>query len=256
MNVVSKIHFFTSIFYKMKTVKSLLILMLFSFTFSASFAQEVKIPDHNLPGGEDPEYAIQLATYRSQKALDDNLHVLRALDSGSDEHLYLSQKVGNKIKVYLVGKYGSFYPSSEMIDATRKVKSTKGFEGAFLKLVNDELSSFQPILINTVADPYGKVEELTAKGESAVEEVKEKKYKIQLGVFSDVLSTSHLAKAYGLTKWEEANIARVVSYDFTKVDEEICRRYYYGAYKNKRDARTAKRKLEKKTGRKLMMVKR
>jgi len=240
----------------MKTVKSLLILMLLSFTFSASFAQEVKIPDHNLPGGVDPEYAIQLATYRSQKALDNNLPVLGALDTGSDEHLYLSQKVGNKIRVYLVGKYGSFYPSTEMIDATRKVKSTKGFEDAFLKLVNDELSSFKPILVNTVADPYEKVEELTAKGGSAVEAVEEMKYKIQLGVFSDEQSPSHLAKAYGLTKWEEKNIERVVSHDFTKVDEEVCRRYYYGTYRNKRDAKAAKKKLEKKTGRTLMMVKR
>jgi len=240
----------------MKTVKSLLLLMLFSLVLTTSFAQEVKIPDHSLPGGVDPEFAIQLATYGSQKALDNNLPVLRALDSGSDEHLFLSHKVGNKIKVYLVGKYGSFYPSTEMIDATRKVKSTKGFEDAFLKLVNDDLSSFKPILVNTVVDPYEKVEELTAKGGSADEAAEEMKYKVQLGVFSDVQSPSHLAKAYGLTKWEESNIERVVSHDFTKVDEEVCRRYYYGAYKNKRDAKTAKRKLEKKTGRKLILVKR
>ncbi|MEL6925918.1 MAG: hypothetical protein AAFO94_17885, partial [Bacteroidota bacterium] len=69
-------------------------------------------------------------------------------------------------------------------------------------------------------------------------------------------SAEAIGKAYGLTKWETANIHRVVSHDFTKVDEEVCRRYYYGKYDSKAKARQARKKLEKKTGRRLMVVKR
>ena len=226
----------------MRTIKLTLLLTLCLAFVNTTFSQD----------GVDPELGIQLATYSSQKSLNANLPKLNALQTGALNHLFLSHRTGNQIKVYLVGEYGYFYPGMETDDALKAVKANKGFEGAFLKRINDERLKFKPLLVNTVTNPLDNDDDLTAKGG---EQKTEKRYRVQLGVFSELKSPEYIASAYGLTSWEKTNFDRVVQQDFTKVDDEVCRRYTYGAYHKKSDARKAKRKLEKKSGRKLMLIK-
>ena len=172
-----------------------------------------------------------------------------------------AEKVGNMIKVYLLwhnGEWGTdqlFYPGDQLNGALSYAK--KKHKGAFRR---SDVKFENLISSYDAYEKYGKdalPDEYTSKGGTIdlTPKAAPAKYKIQLGAFKTMRTDDYIADQYGLTDLEKENTDRLLSYDFTKADGKVLRRYYFGEYDSKADAIVKKKALEKKTNRKLLLVK-
>ena len=79
-------------------------------------------------------------------------------------------------------------------------------------------------------------------------------FKIQLGVFSERKSLNAIAKHFGLSASEKADLKKQLSHDFIKIDGKVCRRYFYGGFETKADADAKKSELEAKSNMEFTVV--
>lgn len=237
----------------MKTVK-LITLGLLTFLFANKI----------LAQGSTHYYVIQLATYSSWEDFAKDEQKFYANTGTADNNIY-GEKVGNSIKVYLLdsqeGSAVFFYDYARIQEVLAVVRQNPNWKGAFRKGgVNWENLTYYGEVFNKYKNPIP--EEFSAKGDRIeaesddVETAADKEYKVQLGVYKEEKSKDFIINTYGFSKEDAAAYDDMVTYDFVKVKNKICRRYYVGGFQSKKTAEPFKKDFEKKSKRKLMIVKR
>ncbi len=231
----------------MRTTSSLLVLLFISFFAFDSVAQE-----------DDKSYVIQIATLGSFEELAEKKEDFSYCMS------CFTEKVGKRVKVYQLmwnSEYqsGDFYSSYFKDRLKEDLKYAKErHKGAFTrsdvkwKNLVDVWEVFEEYKNKTTPTEY------TAKGGTSVESTTSNeavKYKIQLGAFKEQKSLDYIADRYGLSETEKNEVEELLTYDFKKIRKVICRRYFFGEYSSKKVALAKKKALEKKTNRKLILVK-
>jgi len=238
----------------MKTIKlftAIILALLFS---SQTFAQE-----------STHYYVIQVATYSSWAdfAKDEQKFYT---NTGTADNNFYGEQVGNSIKVYLLdsqqGDAMFFYNYERTMEVLDVVKNNPHFKGAFRKAgINwDNL-----VYYGDVFDQYKKEvpsefsdkgERINTESDDQVAEAEDKEFKVQLGVFKEEKSKDFIINTYGFSEVDAAAYDAIVSYDFVKVKNKICRRYYVGGFPSEKTAEPFKKDFEKKSNRKLMIVQR
>lgn len=237
----------------MKTIKLIALLFLTFFFTNKILAQ-----------GSTHYYAIQLATYSSWEDFAKDEQKFYENTGTADNNIY-GEKVGNSIKVYLLdsqeGSAVFFYNYDRIQEVLSVVRQNPNWKGAFRKTgVNWE----NLIYYGEVFDQYKNAipEEFSAKGtrieteSNEAEAAQDKEFKVQLGVYKEEKSKDFIINTYGFSEEDAAAYDDIVSYDFVKVKNTICRRYYVGAFQSKKTAEPLKKDFEKKSNRKLMIVER
>jgi hypothetical protein len=232
----------------MKTTHLFPILFLCLFSYINSYAQE-----------GDKAYVIQLATYDNWEDFANNEQAFYTNTGTADNNIF-AEEIGNRVKVYLLDSYQGgveyFYAGSHLDKVLKTVKNNPNFKDAFRRSDVD----FQNLIYyGDVFEKYKNNKtptEYTSKGTNINATTSTgAKYKIQLGVFKEWKSLDFIADQYGLKQVDQNKATTLLSHDFTKVKNNVCRRYYYGEYNNK-EAATAKMKaLENASKRKLLLVK-
>jgi len=226
----------------MKLIKSISILLFFILFTYESFAQE------------DKRYVIQLATYSSMDAF------VKEKDKYPASDQVWVEKIGKTVKVYLLhydgqyDDYSLFYPGESLENASKWTK--KEFKGAFRRsdVKKDNLKMAYEIF-KEYKDKKVRPSEYTSKGEpTEIDVEKSSKYKIQLGVFQEQKSLDYIADNYGLSNFEKNKVEEFLTHDFKKVKKVICRRYFFGDFDTKASALAKMKAMEKKTKRKLLLV--
>lgn len=243
----------------MKTIKLISFLVFSLFFTSDVFSQ-----------ASTHYYAIQLATYSSWADFAKDEKKFYENTGTADNNIY-GEKVGNSIKVYLLdsqeGSATFFYDYDRTKEVLDVVRANPNWKGAFRKAgVNwDNLTYYGDVFeqykqevpaefsskgerINTESDQPG------AYASAPAAEAKE--YKVQLGVYKEEKSKDFIIKTYGFSDVDIEYYDDIVSYDFVKVKNDICRRYYVGEFYSKKTAEPFKKDFEKKSKRKLMIVQR
>ncbi len=229
--------------------------MLFLFCFSTqdSFAQV-----------EDKSYVIQIATFSSWDAMAKKQEIFYANTGTADNYIF-AEKVGKRIKVYLFdssqGDASRFYTRKRLNEVLKVVKANPNFKDAFPRSegVNFENLTYYADAANKATEknyPQEFSQDFTAKGVASSDDSGSEWYKVQLGVYKEAKSMDFIAHNYGFTGVNKDHVEDFVSHDFTRVNKNICRRYYFGNYNSKAMAMLKKKELEKSSKRKLMVVKR
>ncbi len=233
----------------MKTIKLFTILLFSVLLTSQAFGQE-----------STHYYVIQVATYPSWAdfAKDEQKFYT---NTGTADNNFYGEQVGNSIKVYLLdsqqGTAMFFYNYERTMEVLDVVKNNPHFKGAFRKSgVNwDNL-----VYYGDIFDQYKEEipSEFSDKGERINTETQtaDKEYTVQLGVFTEEKSKDFIINTFGFAEETAASYEAIVTYDFVKVKNKICRRYYVGNFTSKKTAEPFKKDLEKKSNRKLMIVQR
>ena len=211
---------------------------------------------HSIAQEEDQSFVIQLATFGSWEDFANHEVEFYANTGTADNNIY-AEKTGGLVKVYLFdsqqGTRAYFYPGDHADKVLKTVRKNPNWKGAFRKnSIGDDLTYYGDVFNKYKKD--GLPDEYTAKG-GAIAPASNDRFKIQLGVFKQEKLIDHIAESYGLNDSDKTNISILLSHDFTKVKKDICRRYYFGEYQSKEAALAKKKELEKKTKRKLMIVK-
>jgi len=227
-------------------MKFLTLLFIVASFATKSFAQE-----------EDRSFVIQVATYDSWEAMAKDEKKFYQ-PTGTADNNFFAEKVGNRIKVYLFdsyqGSWSSFYPGTHADNVLATVKENPNWKGAFRKKnVGNNLKYYGEVFNEYKNNELP--EEYSSKGGSIASTPSTSSYRIQLGVFNEEKSVDHIAASYGLSETDKEKSSSLISHDFTTVKKEVCRRYYFGEFKNKADALKKKKALEKNTKRKLLVVK-
>lgn len=230
----------------MKSIKFFLLLFLVGLFTTDSNSQTKKT-----------EYVIQVATYASVKAFDKHYAALQPLE---DHGMVVQTQADKKVYAYLLDTYGNFTSKAKAKQKLKSIQKLSGFKSAYVKGVQSDYSrektlaeysaSKKPKVV-AVNIPKQLPSEFTAKGGR----IATTKYRIQLGCFGEMKSTKELASAYNLSNYEQANIKKFMTHDFTNVDGDVCRRYYFGNFATKADANKRKAAMEKASGGILKVVK-
>ncbi len=237
----------------MKTIKLITLLFLIALFNNQIFAQ-----------GSTHYYVIQLATYSSWEDFAKDEQKFYANTGTADNNIY-GEKVGNSIKVYLLdsqeGSAVFFYDYGRTQEVLATVRENPNWKDAFRKGgVNWENLTYY----GEVFDKYKNdiPEEFSSKGERIETKSEDsatstdKEYKVQLGVYKEEKSKDFIINTYGFSKADAAAYDEIVTHDFVKVKNTICRRYYVGGFQSKKTAEPLKKDFEKKSKRKLMIVQR
>ncbi len=224
----------------MRTAQVLSTLCLFLFLALSSFAQaSYKVP------------AIQLAAYDNWQQLENNKHRFVKYFNKIDwpEHVYTvadlrTERVGKWVRVFLL------HENWQVNDLLLTIQAQPYFKDAFFRNVRkgNLMAYATPAAKSTGTIPS----EFTAKGKMVASKNDASKYKIQLGVFKEKKSFDYIVSNYGL---DMDDVEYMLSHDFTTVKNKVCRRYYFGSYDNKADARAMLWELEGKTNKKLLLKK-
>ncbi len=237
----------------MKTIKLITLFSLIAICTNQIFAQ-----------GSTHYYVIQLATYSSWEDFAKDEKNFYENTGTADNNIY-GEQVGNSIKVYLLdsqeGSAVFFYDYERIQEVLATVRQNPNWKGAFRKGgVNWENLTYY----GEVFDKYKNAvpEEFSAKGDRIevesdnAETATDKEYKIQLGVYKEEKSKDFIINTYGFSEADAATYDEIVTHDFVKVKNTICRRYYVGGFQSKKSAEPIKKDLEKKSKRKLIIVQR
>ena len=163
----------------------------------------------------------------------------------TEENVY-TEKAGKWVRVYL--RHNGWQPN----ELLRTIKASS-FNSAFHKSNVDftDLTDYR----TAVRMHEGKPSQYSIKGITAANTSGNGPYKIQLGVFTEMKSNDYIANSYGFSKLEKDNIHSLLSYDFTKIKNKVCRRYFYGNFDSKAEAEAKRRILESRSKNKLLVVK-
>jgi len=194
-------------------------------------------------------YVIQLAQYSDAQTFEANQATFN-VELGSGDNYVMSEKIGEEVFVYLMDGKNYFVGGDRIQTVLAEVKTVDGFEQAFQRPAPNDYSKLQVVDRNPKA-----VSVKTAPSEFSTKGNNASKYTIQLGVFSQMKSPEQMAKTFGLTNWEQHNFDRVISQDFTKVENKICRRYFFGSYATEAEAVKQLVKMEQESGETLKIVK-
>ena len=227
----------------MRLIQILSILLLFTFFSGQTNAQE------------DKRYVIQLSTYGSWEAFVNDKDRYPAADQ------VWAEKVGKIIKVYLLhynGEYDDydlFYPGEHLDNAYSW--TSKEYKGAFRRSDVKKENLKMAYEIFKEYEEKGKIPSgySTKGGDKNINASQSGNYKIQLGVFKEQKSLDYIADNYGLSESEKKSAEKLLTYDFKKVKNVICRRYFFGNFDTKASALAKMKTLEKKANKKLVLLK-